>query len=238
MRRVVPEVVEPGLPHGDRLRVLEQPGELLDLGRASRPRLVRMEPERDEYALLPIGELERRAARVERRPDRDDPPHARFTCPASARASSRASRCACVSITSRFRPPRASPPVGRGARQGATLRGAGLSGARYSQSRLVSGPARRMRGVVRGDRRQHDREHAQAVREVEEDAVEIVRLGPVLREPHGAFWPTCRLRARTTSQTGRVRPSGRRRPGARRPSAPGRRARPAPRSPRRPGASR
>jgi len=38
-----------------------------------------METERDEHALLPFGERERRAARVERRTDRDDPLDTRLT---------------------------------------------------------------------------------------------------------------------------------------------------------------
>ena len=56
------EVVEPRLADGNDAGWLEQLGELLDPRRLGPARLVRVDPERSEDALLRLGDRERRAA--------------------------------------------------------------------------------------------------------------------------------------------------------------------------------
>ena len=74
-RRVVAEVVEPGLADGDGLRMREQLAERVEVGLL--PGLVRMDPERRRDAFLALRDREGRAARVEARADRDDARDAR-----------------------------------------------------------------------------------------------------------------------------------------------------------------
>ena len=72
-RRPVAEVVEPGLPHGDRLLVLEQLAELVDPACLGIAGLVRVDPEGGEHLLVELGELERGPRRLDPRADGDDP---------------------------------------------------------------------------------------------------------------------------------------------------------------------
>ena len=61
-RRVVAEPVEPGLADRDRLRMREQLAQRGEIVRRRRPRLVRVDAEDREDAVVPLGELERAAA--------------------------------------------------------------------------------------------------------------------------------------------------------------------------------
>src|SRR6266540_5167107 len=58
-------VVEAGLTHGDRFRVGEELLKLLDVPLLHFPGLMRMEAESREHALVPLGDLEGRATRIE-----------------------------------------------------------------------------------------------------------------------------------------------------------------------------
>ena len=71
--RPVAEIVEPGLPHRDRLLVLEQLAEVLDPACLGIARLVRVDPEHGEHLLVELGELERGPRRLDSRADGDDP---------------------------------------------------------------------------------------------------------------------------------------------------------------------
>ena len=95
MRRVVAVVVEPGLPDRDRLRVRREASRARSTLRSVHlAGLVRMEAERREDALLPLGDRERRAAGVERRSRSSmtrsrPPPRARASAVAALRRGHR-----------------------------------------------------------------------------------------------------------------------------------------------------
>ena len=133
-RRVVAEPVEPRLADGDRLRVGEQRAHLGDVGVGRVARLVRVDAEDREDAVVRVGELERAAAAGGSRPDGEDPrrrrPRARARRP-SAGSSSSASRCACVSITGpAARAPRPPSPAGACGRAAAAPAASGPAEAR------------------------------------------------------------------------------------------------------------
>ena len=73
VRRVVAVEVEAGLADRDRALVGEQLAQLVEPRRVGLGGLVRMDPERCEDAVVPLGDRERLAAGVEARADRDDP---------------------------------------------------------------------------------------------------------------------------------------------------------------------
>ena len=86
VRRVVAEVVEPGLADPDRLGVVEelrQSGHLLVAGR---PCVVWMDAEHGEHPLLRLGQLENAPTRVEAGADRDHPRDAGLAGPRERRA--------------------------------------------------------------------------------------------------------------------------------------------------------
>ena len=72
MRRVVTVEVEPGLADRDRLRVVEQGAEVVELLRVAVRGLMRVDAEGGEHSRLPLGDREGGPARVEPRADRDD----------------------------------------------------------------------------------------------------------------------------------------------------------------------
>ena len=80
-RRVVAVEVEPGLADGDRTRVAEQLAELVEPGCVVIRGLVRVDAEGGPDSVVSPGEVERRAARVEPRADRDDALHAGLAGP-------------------------------------------------------------------------------------------------------------------------------------------------------------
>ena len=66
-RRVVAEEIESRLPHRDRLVVLKQIAQLVDAVRLAPAGLVRVDAERRERLVMPLGERERRPARLDAR---------------------------------------------------------------------------------------------------------------------------------------------------------------------------
>ena len=73
-------VVEARLADGDRLRVREQLAQLVDAPGFVAPGLVRVDAERRVDAVVPLGQSQGRAARLDAGADRDDPRHAGRAC--------------------------------------------------------------------------------------------------------------------------------------------------------------
>jgi hypothetical protein len=79
-RRVVAEVVEPGLADGHRARVIQKLRQAVDVADGDGACLVRVEPEHGVDALVAIGEVERRPAAGDRGADGEDASDARLEC--------------------------------------------------------------------------------------------------------------------------------------------------------------
>ncbi len=75
--RVALHVVEAGLAHRDRFRVLEQLAQFVEAARFGSRRLMRVDSERRVDALVLLCERERGATRVDPGADGDDPAHPR-----------------------------------------------------------------------------------------------------------------------------------------------------------------
>ena len=80
VRRVVAVEVEPGLADGDRALVGEQLTQLVEPGRVGLGRLVRVDAERGEDAVVPSAIASVSRQRVDTRADRDDPVDAGLAC--------------------------------------------------------------------------------------------------------------------------------------------------------------
>ena len=65
------EVVESGLPHRDDVRVADELVELVDPRRFAASRVMGIDADGREDALLPLGDRERRTTRLDARADRD-----------------------------------------------------------------------------------------------------------------------------------------------------------------------
>ena len=74
-RRERMEAVEPGLADRHHVRMLEEPGELVDTARLGTRGLVRVDPDRHRHTIVGIGDRERTHARLDARTDRHHARH-------------------------------------------------------------------------------------------------------------------------------------------------------------------
>ena len=178
-------VVEARLADRDRLRTVEQLAQLADAVRLLAGRLVRVDPERREDAVVLLGDRERSAAGLDSRPDRDHARHPHLVCPRD--------RCARLLERVEVRVGVDHAAVTRGSERRSAGRAARRLDPRDRRRPSVrhllpadvvrlaerSQDSRRRVGQVRG---QSDRRDAHAVRELVESPVQVGLALGILRE--------------------------------------------------------